>query len=141
MAALCCACSTNDVMPDTDAEIIIEPGITSDEFETYNGEVGMVINVRDVVRKGYKPTEAVIHIDAKTGDYSQAIPLDAFAFMGEIKIPVKDLGDAARKELSEGVPVSVTLKDKDGKEIMSNVSLSSVSFLATRSHKASTQRY
>ena len=130
MAALCCACSTNDVMPDTDDEIIVEPGITADEFETYDGEVGMVINVRDVARKGYKPTEAVIHVDARTGDYSQTIPLDALAFMGEVKIPVKDLDDAARKELSEGVPVSVTLKDKDGKEIMSNISLSSVSFLA-----------
>lgn len=135
IASVCWACGAKedptpkDPTPSGGGTIIKEPGISVNKFDAYAGEVGFVINARDVVRKGYKPTQAVIQVDAKTGDFSQTIPLDAFSFMGQIKIPVDDLTDEAKKELSAGVPVSITLKDKAGNEIISDASLSSVSFL------------
>lgn len=130
IASVCLACGSNeDPTPSGGGNIVEEPGISVNKFETHAGDVGFVINARDVVRKGYRPTQAVIQIAAKSGDFSQTIPLDAFSFMGQIKIPVVNLTEEARKELSAGVPVSLTLKDKDGKDIITDASLSSVSFL------------
>jgi hypothetical protein len=118
-----------NITPAGNGAIIEEPGVSASEFDAFAGEVGILINVRDVARKGYKPTEAVVKVGAENGDFSQTIALDPSSFMGQIRIPVADLSDAAKKELSDGVPVSVTLQDKDGNAIITDKSLGSVSFL------------
>lgn len=134
MVAILCfyffACSEDDPPPDGDGKLIVEDGITADEFERYQGEIGFILNTRSVAKKGYVPSKAMLMIDASSGDYSQTIDLAPISFMGQVKLPVENLDEAAVQELTSGVPVSVTLLDEDGNEIIAGQSLSSVSFLA-----------
>jgi hypothetical protein len=125
------ACENDDEMiPPAEEKIVEGPGITADTFETYEGEIGILINARDIARKGYKPMQAVVNVGASSGDISQTIPLNEFSYMGQLKIPLESLSEAAKEELIAGVPVTVTLQDKTGTPILSNVSMGSVSFLA-----------
>ena len=124
------ACSEDDPQPATGGgSIVEEEGISPDEFDRYQGEIGFILNARDVAKKGYLPTQAVLQVDASNGDYSQTIDLDPISFMGQVKLAVEDLDEDARQELTAGVPISVTLLDENSNQIIEGESLSSVSFL------------
>ncbi len=99
-------------------EIVLTTGVTADDFEQYSGDLGMVINTRNIAKKGYKPTEAVITVDATNGDYSETVALDEHSFLGQIKLSVADLSEVAVTELKEGVPVSITINDENGNPII-----------------------
>ncbi len=128
----CNACSEdeNNLKPDIPGEIIEEAGISVDAFEKYEGEIGMLINARSIARKGYKPTQAMVTINSANGNFSQTIDLDEFSYMGQIKVPLGGLDAATRNELINGVPVSATFRDKNGSNILTDISLNTVSFLS-----------
>lgn len=89
----------------------IGEGLTADDFEKFPGEVGLILNAREIAKKGYIPTQAIVTITATHGDYSETIDLDAAAFMGQVSISLEGLTDAAVTELQEGVPVRVKVQD------------------------------
>lgn len=134
------SCSKDDPLPDPDngglgtGEIVESSGISADSFETYSGDVGMVIDVREIAKKGYIPTEAVVMINASQGNYSQTVAIDPISFMGQIKISKAGLSEAAIKELTDGVLVSSEIKDATGTTILSDPQ-SSVTFQANPTAK------
>lgn len=93
-------------------------GISADAFERYEGSLGVVFDAREVVKKGYQPTQAQVNIDASEGSYSQLVELDEALFMGQVDIPIEGLSEAAKAELMAGVPVTVELLDANGQNIM-----------------------
>lgn len=125
-----CNKQEDDILPSESEEIHEEPGISADEFDAYAGEIGLIINARDIARKGYQPAKADLKIEAEYGEYSQTIPLNEISYMGEIKIPVDSLSPEARDELVSGVPMKVTIKDKNDVTLVSDVSLGTVSLLS-----------
>ena len=116
----CNACSKDEAapMPIDNGQIILSEGVTADDFEKFPGELGVILNVRNITKKGYKPTSAIVTVNATNGDYSQTITLDEFSSMGQIKIPVKDLNQAAILELQEGVDISVDVKNQNSETII-----------------------
>ncbi|MCB0630255.1 MAG: hypothetical protein R2824_05560 [Saprospiraceae bacterium] len=127
------ACQKEDITvpppPGVGGEVEVGSGISVDELDTYAGEIGLLLNAREIARKGYMPAKAVVNIEAPSGKFSKTVDLNEFSFMGQIKLPVDELSAGAKKELTDGVPVSVTLTDQEGKTIVSDLSLGTVSFL------------
>ncbi|QLG46398.1 hypothetical protein [Costertonia aggregata] len=107
--------------PVDNEEIVVSDGqITGDDFEKFAGELGMVINARNIAKKGYIPTTADISVEATLGDYSQTVDIDPITFMGQVRINVEELTEEALKELEDGVAVTIAITDSDGVMIISN---------------------
>ena len=100
-----------------DGQITENDGITEEDLETYKGDIGMVLNTRELAKKGYYPVKAQLEVKGTSADFSQTIDLDPYAFMGQIKLPVEDLSEADLKILKDGVEVIAKLFDVEGSEI------------------------
>ncbi|MGS2726821.1 hypothetical protein ACU8DI_09460 [Psychroserpens sp. BH13MA-6] len=109
---------TSDPQNPGNSELIESPGqITEEDFESFAGEIGLILNARPLVRKGYKPTQVSLTILANSGDFSQTVPIEEHTFMGQLKIPLEGLSDAAKTELTSGVQVTAEYKDENGTTI------------------------
>ncbi|MCC1485399.1 hypothetical protein [Winogradskyella immobilis] len=100
-------------------DLIETAGVSADDFETFDGEIGFVLNARNIAKKGHRPSKAVINVTANTGNYSQTLDLNTFSFLGQIKLSNKDLSEAAKAELTEGVPIAVSILNENDDEIIS----------------------
>ena len=113
----CLGCSKEEIPSNNnqDGELIETPGtITEDDFESFKGELGIVLDARELARKGYTPAEVTINVDANNGDYSQTVAIDEYSLMGQLKIPMEGLSEAAIEELTSGVQITAAFKDADG---------------------------
>ncbi len=111
----------NQGCPESVGEIIETTGqITEDDFEKFAGEIGMIINARNIAKKGYTPTTADITIDATNGDYSQTVGIEPITFLGQVRISAEGLNAAALEELENGVAVSIEIKDANSNTIISD---------------------
>jgi len=100
-----------------DGQITENEGITEEDLETYKGDVGMVLDTRELAKKGYHPVKAQLEVQGTSADFSQTIDLDPYAFMGQIKLPVEDLSEADLEILKNGAQVIAKLFDAGGSEI------------------------
>ena len=120
----CLGCSKEDNLSDTnegDGELLETPGqITEDDFEAFEGEIGIALDARPIARKGYTPTQVTINVDATHGDYTQTIPLDEFSYMGQLKVSMEGLSDEAKNELINGVDITPVYKDANGNTIFTD---------------------
>ena len=101
-------------------EIVITDGTSADRFDTYAGEIGFVLDTRELAKKGYTPVTAEIDIEAETGDFSQTIEIDPISFMGQIRLIKEELPQDAIDELADGVFVTWTIKDVNDQTITSD---------------------
>ncbi len=127
------ACSKEDSMnpsPTTGEIEELSATISLDEFETDEGEIGIVISAREIAKKGYKPTTATISIDATSNIDDQEVSFDEFNNLANLSFKNEDLEDTFEDELKEGVPVDVTIKDENGSVLVSK-SFSKLSFKAS----------
>jgi hypothetical protein len=124
------SCKTDEeIAPDGPGEIKKGDGITKDELEAYDGEVGLVLNARQIARKGYKPTVVDVEIKTSGESLTKTVPLDPFGFIGLLKFQVNELTKAQLDELTDGVQVLVTIKDESNQTIIEETSLGTVSLL------------
>ena len=100
-----------------DGQITENDGITEEDLETYKGDIGMVLNTRELAKKGYFPVKAQLEVQGTSADFSQTIDLDPYAFMGQINLPVEDLSETDLETLKNGVQVIAKLFDAGGSEI------------------------
>ncbi|WP_400078625.1 hypothetical protein [Winogradskyella sp. R77965] len=121
LTAINCSKDDSNSSPEEEqqTELIESGGVSPEDFETYEGDIGFILNTRNIAKKGYQPTQAIINVTATTGDYSQTITLDEFSFLGQIKLSKENLSDEAEAELAEGVGLSVTILDENDTEIIS----------------------
>ena len=98
-------------------EIVNSNGISVDRFDTYAGEIGFVLDARELVKKGYTPVTAEVDIKAEKGDFSQTIEIDPISFMGQIKLIKEELTQEAIDELTNGVFVISVIKDANDQTI------------------------
>lgn len=108
---------------------LTDGGVTANDFEAYPGDIGVVLDARPIARKGYKPTQVTININANNGNYTQTIPIDEFSFMSQLKIPLEGLSEAAKNELIDGVPITPEYKDANGNIVFTGAE-ATVSFQA-----------
>lgn len=127
------SCSKDDNSSDSDennAEIIETPGqISEGDFEAYEGEIGVILDARPLAKKGYHPTQVTINVDASSGNFTQTVPIDEYTILGQLKIPLEDLSQEAKTELTSGVEITPEYKDASGATIFSEAP-ATVSFQA-----------
>lgn len=116
-----------DVDVDKVGEIVATEGITAESFDTYAGEIGFVLDTRELAKKGYFPATAEVYVEATQGDFSQTIAIDPISYLGQIKLIKENLSLAAIEELDSGVLVESTIKDANGQTIVVDA-LATISF-------------
>lgn len=106
-------CSKDDGTPVTEPnnEFIESQGIAEEELGVDLGSIGILIDTRNIAKKGYLPAKAEISVEATEANLSQTIDIDPLTNLGRLAIPVKDLSVAALAELREGVALEVVVKD------------------------------
>ncbi|WP_431157787.1 hypothetical protein [Winogradskyella poriferorum] len=114
-------CSEDDeTNPGTgDGEIVELSGITEDELDNYRGDIGISIDVRGLIKKGYNPVKAILDFDATTGNYDRELAIDPFTNIVQYSLSVEDLSTDAEDELRNGVPLNVSILDENDSEIIS----------------------
>ena len=124
-----CSKEEDPIDPSTDENGQLKEldGISEDEVEVNLGSIGLWIDVRNIAKKGYNPTSAKVTLQASELAYSETLDIDPLTNYAQVLFDVEDLGDAAVKELQEGVAVDVSIKNEDGTEIKSQ-SFSAESF-------------
>ena len=115
------ACSKQD-LPEPGppiGEIENGNGISEEELERYTGEIGLLIDVREVAKLGYHPAEVSIDVNAQEGNYDQVLSVDPFTSMAQLSISIENLSEAAETELREGIPFIINILDNQGNTIVS----------------------
>ncbi|TMM55959.1 hypothetical protein FEE95_15055 [Maribacter algarum] len=111
-----------------DGKIETAPGIDIDEVEKDNGEVGLMVNAREITKKGYNTAFADILVEATTGNFSQIdLPIDEFTNMAVLRLEIDDLTEEQEAELRDGVDLVVTVKD-DSKNVLEVLNFTKTSF-------------
>ncbi|MFC4634406.1 hypothetical protein ACFO3O_10840 [Dokdonia ponticola] len=115
------SCSKTDDGPSGlgDGEVEQINGISADELDNYQGDLGILVNTRDLVKKGYIPAKVDITTTASEGNYDQQIDIDPFTNIGKLSISVEDLTEAAEAELRNGVGLTLDILDASNNEITS----------------------
>lgn len=110
------SCSKEDNGSNGNDGELVETGgqVLEGDFEAYQGEIGVVLDARPLARKGYKPTQVTINVNASSGNFSETVPIDEYTIMGQLKIPVEDLNEDAKTELTSGVDITTEYKDENG---------------------------
>lgn len=107
------SCKENSVgsepTDDGEAEIVNEVDV---ELPTDSGEVGLVINVREITRKGYRPTEAEVDLQAYPG-FSETLEIDPVTNVAILSISNEDLSDEQKSAFETGTPVEITIYDEN----------------------------
>ncbi len=121
-------CNKDDDNLDTgDGEVEQINGISAEDLDNYAGDLGVLINTRDLEKKGYKPVKVNITTSATQGNYDQQITIDSFTNMAQLSIPVENLTEAAEEELRNGVDLDIEILDNTDTVIISE-SFTVVSF-------------
>lgn len=123
------ACSKDDsVDPNPgDGDVEQTNGISAEDLDNYAGDIGILINTRDLEKKGYKPTKVNITTSATEGDYDQQIDVDSFTNMAQLSIAVEDLTATAEDELRNGVDIDIEILDS-ANTVITSEALTIVSF-------------
>lgn len=95
-----------------DGNIETGPGIDLESVEKDNGELGLMVNAREITKKGYNTAFADILVEASTGNFSQIdVPIDEFTNIAALRLEIDDLTEEQEAELRDGVELVVTVKD------------------------------
>ena len=111
-----------------DGEIETGPGVDLEGVEKDNGELGLMVNAREITKKGYNTAFADILVDASTGNFSQIdLPIDEFTNIAALRLEIDDLTEEQEAELRDGVDLVVTVKD-ESKSVLEVLEFTKTSF-------------
>ena len=102
-------------------------GITADDLEHYGGDLGILINVRDIEKKGYNPDKVNISTTATQGEYDRLINIDPFTNLAQLSFPVDSLSAEQVDELKNGIGLSLDILNQSN-AVITSLSYSLVSF-------------
>lgn len=121
-------CSEDDDQPNPgNGDLEQLNGISEEDLENYGGDLGLILNLRDIVKKGYNPAKVIISTNANEGNYDQELVVDPFTNIAQLKIVVDDLSESAETELRNGLSLDLVVVDASN-SVIANKSYSIVSF-------------
>ncbi|WP_133248463.1 hypothetical protein [Flagellimonas aquimarina] len=91
----------------------LDPTISTSEFETDEGQIGISLSAREIARRGYNPVTAVISIESSSNLEDQTVPFDEFSNLAILSFENDALDDTLENELKDGVAVQVTVRDEN----------------------------
>jgi len=104
------ACSSDDdPTAPGDGGVDITPGISS-EIHVDEGNVGVVIDVRRIFKKGYLPTTAQITFAAHPR-FNAALPVDPFTNLAILDLKNSDLTPEEKTAFAQGVAAGIVVTD------------------------------
>lgn len=109
-----CSEPEDDILPPGDGEIETGSGISASELNEYAGDLGLLIDTRNIAKKGHYPTQVVLDFDASEGDYDQEVPVDSYTNIATFSIPASSLSAEAEAELRNGVPLEYRIEAAGG---------------------------
>ncbi|MEL7248454.1 MAG: hypothetical protein AAFO03_08550 [Bacteroidota bacterium] len=121
-----CACNKPEddgIMLPGDGELETGSGITATELNEYPGDLGLLIDTRNIAKKGHYPTQVVLDFAASEGDYDREVPVDPYTNIATVSIPVSSLSAEAAAELRDGVPLDYRIEAAGG-ELLEEGSIS-----------------
>lgn len=125
---LALGCSKDEDEPSPgDGQIEEVNGIAAEDLDNYGGDLGLLVNTRDLVKKGYNPTKVNVTTTATQGNYDQELDVDEFTNIAQLKLAVDDLSEAAIEELRDGVGLTIEILDASDTVLISE-SYSVISF-------------
>ncbi|MFI1743784.1 hypothetical protein [Thalassobellus sediminis] len=104
--------------------------LTTDDLDTYAGDLGLSFSAREIAKKGHQATNANITVNTDVGDFSQTIPIDPDTNLAQLSLTpedLKDLTEADKDKLKDGVPIDVSILDEND-NILASKSFSILSF-------------
>ncbi|WP_222983734.1 hypothetical protein [Flagellimonas meishanensis] len=135
LVAFACSKDESTPPPKEGKEVEVLPStISTSEFETDEGEIGISISGRDIARKGYKPFTAVISIESTSNIDDQIVLFDELNNLANLSFKNEDLEDAVENELKEGVPVQVIVRDEND-AVLATQNFAKLSFGASPSEE------
>lgn len=114
------ACNKELIEPGPDPGIIeLDSGLSlsGDALDRYKGDLGVLIDTRQLAQKNFSPQKAKITTTATKGNYNKEILIDPFTSLASLSIPIEDLSEDAAEELREGVGITVDILDDSGETI------------------------
>lgn len=102
-----CAPKDDTIPKETNTEE--KPSENPDGIAEYKGDVGVLIDVRPLFKKGYNPTKVVISTQAVEGNYNHELTVDSVTSFARLAIPVDSLTPKALAELKQGVKTDITV--------------------------------
>ncbi len=126
LVVLGCSEDDNEDAPGT-GQIEEQNGINADELDAYSGDLGLLINTRALVKKGYQPVKVRITTSATQDDYDQEQEVDVLTNIAQLVLAVDELSEAAENELRDGVGLDIEVLDNSDSVIISE-SYSVISF-------------
>ena len=118
-ATLSCSKDDSNETPSTgdDNAIISETGITEEDFERYQGQLGISISAREIAKMGATPTSAIITSENSTISINETIDIDPDLSVAQLYFEVENLTEEEQSTLSSGVPLNVSIRDENNLEI------------------------
>lgn len=111
------ACSKTE-QPTPIGELDKADGISEDAIEKYAGEIGLLIDVRDLAKKGYQPTRVKMTSGAMEKNINQSLEIDLFTHLARLSLPLDQLSKEAETELRDGVSITIDIQESNGNSIL-----------------------
>lgn len=112
IVAIACSKEDSDSITNPEGEVEeLAPSISTSEFETDEGQIGISLSAREIARRGYKPVTAVISIASSSSIEDQTISFDEYSNLAILSFENDTLDDTIESELKDGVAVQVTVRD------------------------------
>lgn len=92
---------------------------TIDTIKVDKGQIGLVVDVRQLAVLGYHPATVNFEFSGALNEYSTIIDVDKFTNTATFKIPVEQLTEDIVNTFKDGVSVKLTVFDDKNKEMES----------------------
>ena len=117
----------DDTMTSGSGDLVESNGIAATELESYQGDIGVLIQTQSLIQKGYQAATVSVDIEASSGNYNTTLTVDEFTHIAPYKLVLDELSEASKNELMDGVPMSLSVRDQNGLTVFEQ-DLSVVSF-------------
>lgn len=104
-----------------DGELVISDGISEDELETFEGEIGILLDARPYIRKG-QPI-AKVKVTPTDTDFFEPMVLevDQYTNYASFKLDLENLSSEAETALRNGINLEVDLLDENDNELFKEI--------------------
>src|SRR5690606_16881280 len=97
--------------PDLDLDL---DEIDAPDLPVSKGHIGLVLDTRSIVKKGYKPTYASVKIDGSLDSFSNSnLEIDEFTNLATLRISRDSISEEVLDQFIKGVPISITVYDAE----------------------------
>ncbi len=107
--------------PENNVDPIVDTELPSANILVDDGSIGLVIDTRQIARKGYAPSQADISFSGALSSFSKKVDINPSTNVATLTIPAKDLTDAIKKQFTDGVGATINIIG-DASEQLANFS-------------------